>query len=273
MRLKHFLQPLVASIKRRIDEKRQLSYLQTEYVQQLMQLKNSAKEKRCFIIGNGPSLTISDLEKLKDEACFASNRIYGIYEKTQWRPTYYCSQDQRVIEQIRNDLPYAVDNCKYALFSYKTRKNLPSQVIAANNVRLFYAPYVSVYSKDGRYPEGIMPFSDDISRAVYDGLSITYAMIQMAVYMGYKEIYLLGIDHNYPMINGVVDAGKSYAEGIKPIDMRTQYPPELELCENSFRGARRYCEAHDVQIFNATRGGKLEVFERIDLDTLIGGLN
>ena len=137
------------------------------------------------------------------------------------------------------------------------------------NVHLFYKPYVSVYSEDGTYPEGLMPFSKDVSRQVYDGLSITYAMIQLAVYMGFKEIYLLGVDHNYPMKNGVVDTSQSYAEGIKPIDMSTQYPPELLLCEVSYREARRFCEDRKISIKNATRGGKLEVFERISLEEAI----
>ena len=269
MSIKDILHPLAVCERKFADEIKHTKYLKTEYCAKLANLKNSAEKERCFIIGNGPSLKISDLENLKKEDSFACNRIYGLYEKTEWRPKYYCSQDARVIGQIKNDLNIAIDNCEAAFLSYSFKKLYNDEVLNSPKTYLFYKPYVSVYSKDGTYPEGIMPFSDDISTGIYDGLSVTYGMIQIAAYMGYKEIYLLGIDHNYAMKNGIVDSSKSYAEGIKPIDMSSQYPPELTLCENSFRGARKYCEEHGIKIMNATRGGKLEVFERISLDSLI----
>ena len=266
--IKKYIQPFVKCAKTIIDENKRRKYLKTNYPEKLESIKNIAKNDRCFIIGNGPSLTIDDLEKLKDEDCFACNRIYGLYDKTAWRPKYYCSQDERVLGQIKDDLLDAVNDCEQAFFPYNFRDILPADVKEKENVNLFYKPYVSVYSSDGTYPEGLMPFSDDISKKIYDGLSITYCMIQLAAYMGYKEIYLIGIDHNYPMKNGVVDVKQSYADGIKPIDMSTQFPPELLLCEVSFREARRYCEKNGIIIKNATRGGKLEVFERINLDLL-----
>ena len=52
--------------------------------------------------------------------------------------------------------------------------------------------------------------------------------------------------------------------------MSTQFPPELLLCEVSFREAKRFCEKNGISIYNATRGGKLEVFNRISLDEVIG---
>ena len=150
-----------------------------------------------------------------------------------------------------------MQNCEHAFFSYNFRDIYYDKIKEYGNVNLYYKPYVSVYSEDGTYPEGLMPFSKDISKGVYDGLSITYAMIQIAAYMGYKEIYLIGVDHNSPMKNGVVDASQSYEDGIKPIEV-------------SFREAKRFCEKNGISIYNATRGGKLEVFNRISLDEVIG---
>ena len=245
-------------------------YLRTSYPDEIKKVKNTAIRNRCFIVGNGPSLKKDDLAKLADEDCFACNRIYGLYENIDWRPKYYCSQDYKLLAQITGDLSYAIDNCSFAFFPWNHRK-LFSSVVDHKKVFLFFRPYVSVYSKDGKYHDGLIPFSDDISNGIYDGLSVTYAMIQIAVYMGYTEIYLLGIDHNYPMKNGKVDVTLSYAEGIKPIDMSNQYPPELTLCEVAYKEARKYCEAHGIRIMNATRGGKLEVFDRIDLDDLLEG--
>ncbi|HJD45240.1 MAG TPA: hypothetical protein H9909_00215, partial [Candidatus Mediterraneibacter norfolkensis] len=58
-----------------------------------LHLKNKHKGERCFVIGNGPSLTAEDLELLKGEITFAANRIYMLFDRTDWRPTYYFCAD------------------------------------------------------------------------------------------------------------------------------------------------------------------------------------
>lgn len=265
------LHKIVAKIKETKDLGELKRYQKLEYIDKLRQLKDTQIGKRCFVIGNGPSLKIDDLIRMEGEDCFACNRIYGLYNKTEWRPKYYCLQDVKVLEQTRDRLEFAVQNCELAFFPYNYRALLSPEVPNNTKVNLFYHRYVSVYSPDKVYPEGLMPFSEDITEGLFDGLSITYAMIQLAVYMGYKEIYLVGVDHNYKINNGIVDSASSYAEGIDPIDMKSQYPPELQLCEISFREARRVCERRGITIRNATRGGKLEVFERTSLDKVLGG--
>ncbi|MCC8155583.1 MAG: hypothetical protein LIP01_16240 [Tannerellaceae bacterium] len=51
--------------------------------------KDTKIGKRCFIVGNGPSLAIDDLNMIAGEDSFASNGIFGLLDKTVWRPTYY----------------------------------------------------------------------------------------------------------------------------------------------------------------------------------------
>ena len=55
----------------------------------IKQLKNVHKDQRCFIVCTGPSLTLSDVEKLEKEITFGVNSIVKLYNKTMWRPTYY----------------------------------------------------------------------------------------------------------------------------------------------------------------------------------------
>ena len=69
----------------------------------LGQYKGKYKGRRCFIIGNGPSLTLEDLETLGSEITFATNRIYHIYEQTAWRPSFYCIQDFTLIKEVFKD--------------------------------------------------------------------------------------------------------------------------------------------------------------------------
>lgn len=268
MTIKPYVQPFVKIIRTKKDLYNLRRYCNTDYYSQISSLKNKESGKRCFIIGNGPSLKIADLDRIKDD-CFACNRIYGLYDKTEWRPKFYGIQDPKVMDAIvdAGELKKGFDGCKYVFLPYQMRNKF-GKLLGNNKLRLFYKRYISIYSKDGKHQEGFIPFSDDMNKGLYDGMSITYGLMQLAVFMGYKEIYLLGIDHNYSINNGVVDAKNSYAEGIKPIDMSKQLPPELEICEISFREAKRYADSHGIIIKNATRGGKLEVFERINIEEL-----
>lgn len=56
-------------------------------------MKDSHKGERCFLIGNGPSLTGEDLHLLKDEYTFGTNMVYKIFDKTDWRPSFHCVSD------------------------------------------------------------------------------------------------------------------------------------------------------------------------------------
>ena len=62
--------------------------------QKLAALKDKHQGKRAFIIGNGSSLRISDLDRLTGEITFACNKIYLAFDQTQWRPTYYVAGDR-----------------------------------------------------------------------------------------------------------------------------------------------------------------------------------
>lgn len=69
----------------------------------IIKLKNRYKNKRCFVIGNGPSLKLDDLNKLKNEFTFASNKIYKIFNQTDWRPSFYFAEDSLIYETSYND--------------------------------------------------------------------------------------------------------------------------------------------------------------------------
>ncbi|MGG7620227.1 6-hydroxymethylpterin diphosphokinase MptE-like protein [Bacillus coreaensis] len=225
-------------------------------------LKNIHLNKRCFIIGNGPSLTVEDLDKLKNEITFAFNRIYYIFDKTDWRPTYYCSEDDKTIfkskEEINNlkienkffpvnfpwDYKIHFKNAKYYIFKFGDRNVEPK-------------------------------FSENIVKGIYWGNTVAYTAIQMAVYMGIKEIYLLGVDHNFSkMVNDkgeiVIDkTAKDYFTKEYNNDKEDLYIPNIEVSTRAFTAAKKYADKHNIKIFNATRGGKLEVFERVDFDKII----
>ncbi len=226
---------------------------------ELKKYKNIHKGERCFIIGTGPSLAPDDLDKLKDEITFASNRIYEAFSKTVWRPTYYVNQDCKLIRKFAREIKEI----------RVERKFLP---IEARNLFLKEKDisYFVLRHKDF-YP-GDSDFSVRINRFLGQGFTVTYGAIQIAYYMGFAKVYLLGIDHNYsislnekgvPVVRNEV---KDYFEGSKASNEGLNLPRVTESTM-AYLTARKFADSHRrFAIYNATRGGKLEAFERVDLD-------
>jgi hypothetical protein len=113
-------------------------------------------------------------------------------------------------------------------------------------------------------------FSDDIALS-YDCGSVSYIMLQLAFNMGFKEIYLLGMDNNFPLLithDGTLVQDKSAVHHFYDNTNPTQVCYTKDLFEAGYIYAREFCRNKGVTICNATRGGKLDVFERVDFDSL-----
>jgi hypothetical protein len=224
-------------------------------------LKNIHLGKRCFIIGNGPSLRADDLDNLKNEITFAFNRIYYIFDQTDWRPTYYCSEDNKTIFNSKEEINSL--NIKNKFFPV----NFPWDY----KIHFRQAKYY-IFKFGNRNEEP--KFSENIVKGIYWGNTVAYTALQVAVYMGFKEIYLIGVDHNFSrMINEkgeiiVDEEAKDYFSEKYNIDKKELYIPNIEISTKAFTAAKRYADNHNIKIYNATRGGKLEVFERIDFNQI-----
>lgn len=229
---------------------------------QLKKFKNIHKGERCFIIGTGPSLTTDDLELLKDEICFGSNRIFEIYPRTSWRPTYYVNQDYPLLKKYPREIHELTPKAMF----------FPIDVQPAYG-DLPMANFFVLRHKDF-YP-GDAEFSENLHHYMGQGFTVTYGAMQLARYMGFSEVYLLGIDHNYsislnekgiPVMN---DGAQDYFKGSKASNQGLNLPRIVESTV-AYMTARKYADRHpDFTIYNATRGGKLEAFERVQLEDVL----
>ena len=86
--------------------------------------------------------------------------------------------------------------------------------------------------------------------------------------MGFKEIYLIGVDCNYSSGNSVITK-ESYFDPRLFNNGRSYAPPEVDTNLLAYACARQVCDKQGVKIYNATRGGKLEIFERVSLDDIL----
>lgn len=218
------------------------------------------KGQACVVVGNGPSLRAEDLEAIYKLGIptFACNRINLIFPQTNWRPSYYFISDEKIVAQYSDEVEGV--SPEHRFFPKKYRNRIQNGV--------FYNDIYFEYEKEGM-------FSTDAAKGVYPAGSVTTEMIQFAYYMGFSEIYLIGVDFSYATSKKVDD--KTYTYSGESNYFVKDYLKEGEIADLpnvkanllGFHAAKQAIETNGRVIKNATRGGKLEVFDRVDLDGLL----
>ena len=223
-----------------------------EYYNPLIeQFKNCHEGEKCVIVATGPSLRIEDLDRLKElnVPTISMNTIFYVFEKTEWRPYYYMAYDTAIHRKYADE----VEKMDAKTLFISDADESYWEINHKKNILKFHCNYFN--------SEDVLPhFSDDLSRRSYSGMTITYLCIQLAVYMGFKEIFLLGVDFSY------AEDGKKYEHFYKEEKLvATGFNNQVLL---AYQSAKKYADEHGIKIYNATRGGKLEVFERVNFDDL-----
>lgn len=226
----------------------------------LRRFKNCHKGETCVVIGNGPSLRAEDLTKLHQLGIptFACNRIHLIFPQTPWRPDYYFMSDEKLVEQYSDDVEDVPPERRFFPKYFREK-------ISKGN---FYNRLDSLYEIEGK-------FSLDAGKGVYTGCTITAEMIQFAYFMGFQYIYLIGVDFSYQVTKKLDDTTYAYQGEnnyfipgyLKPGEIADM--PNVNANLLAFQAARDAIEGQGRVIKNATRGGKLEIFMRVDLDEIM----
>lgn len=254
--MKHMLYLMYTKIMSKIHL---YKYYRSNSYRKLKQLKNSHAGQRCFIIGNGPSLSIDDLNKLTSEYTFATHRIFDVFNDTAWRPTYYLIQDLVLLSKLKKDIAQIEAQERFSPVNVRWlhRFKVPNTIEFYLNTEAFYP--------------NLPKFSRDASRQIYEGYTVTYAAIQLAMYMGFKKIYLIGVDFNYSKVitaSGLVVTNKDVIDYFSERTNDGINLPNLDNSYLAYKSAQKFCDSNNVEIYNATRGGKLEVFKRVAFDSL-----
>jgi len=222
---------------------------------------NIHKGRRIFLIGNGPSLRVDDLDTLKrnGEICIAFNMINKIFQETEWRPTYLGISDPilsktRLSEMTLYDIPiFACDRWHKLEYDYNNK----------NIIRL--------HMIEQEYSPNMPKFSDDLSRGIYLGYTVMYDVgMQLAMYMGASEIVLVGVDHSFDPSKPAKENShftKEYFNDNEAhlIDKGSYDKSWIEL---AYMRAEDVSYKYGCRVLNATRGGCLDIFERVDFDSL-----
>lgn len=224
-------------------------------IRRLAALKDRHCGQRGFIIGNGPSLRNTDLSRLRHEYTIGMNRIYLLFEELGFQTTYYLSVNDLVVEQCAADIQ---------------RLEMPRFV--SWRARRWLSPAEDLYFLHTTYTGP--KFAADARHRLWEGATVTYVALQLAFHLGFEQVILIGVDHNFvtqgPPNTTVVSQGDDpnhFHPGYFGKGFRWQLP-DLETSERAYRMAWLAYEQAGRQVIDATVGGKLTVFPRQDYNCL-----
>lgn len=220
-------------------------------IQRLGELKDIHRGQRCFIIGNGPSLKQTDLKRLKNETTFGMNRIYLGFPEMGFETSYFLTINSLVVEQCAED----IRSLRMPRFiSWRSHKLLGT----APDINYLFTTYT------------LPKFSDDVRGRVWEGGTVTNVALQLAFHMGFETAILIGVDHSYSAQGKpnttVVSQGEDqdhFHAGYFGKGFRWQLP-DLETSELGYKMARQAYEAAGRQVLDATVGGQLTIFKKVD---------
>jgi len=222
----------------------------------LRKLHNLHRGESCVIIGNGPSLQQMELYWLRDYYTFGLNRIYLKFPEWGFSTSYYVAVNQLVIEQ-----------CAKEIIGLKIPKFLGWywREYLEGNQEPIYIRYRRV---------GDLGFSKNPTWKIWEGSTVTFVAMQLAYYMGFSKVYLIGVDHQFSAKGDpdklVVSQGPDkdhfdpnyFGKGFR------WHLPNLERSERAYQLAKKAFEMDGREILDATVNGKLDVFPKMDYRSL-----
>ena len=260
-----------------------------EDLEKLRSMRNRHRGERCLIIGNGPSLNQTDLDLLEGEYIFGSNGIYLLFDEVKWRPQYYGSVDSRFLPDRADDVAQLLRDYPEMTGFFPTTLELHD----GSGVNLQTAELLPdlenrvLFWSTHRMPQDTSTgaFSMDATRGMIQPSTVTVALMQMAAHLGFAEMILIGCDTSYSIpktveMSGPVAPGQTEermllksTEDDDPNHFRPDYfgkgrewhHPKVDFMIRHYEQSKEILDAHGVRVINATVGGELEVFDRLDL--------
>jgi hypothetical protein len=224
------------------------------------QYRDRHRGERCVIIANGPSLQRTDMSVLRNERTFCMNRAYLMFEVWGFVPSYFTCLNPLVVEQFAADI-VGLPMPKFINFSCRHLFG-PSE-----SLNYFRVP-----------PRLVERFQGDFTRPISSGGTVTYSALQLAYFMGFREVVIVGLDHSF------VEKGTPGKTEVRTaaIDQSHMHPnyfpqgikwqlPDLVRSEHAYAIARDAFAEAGGRVIDATVEGRCQVFPKRSLAEALKG--
>lgn len=221
-------------------------------------LKNRHAGERLVLVCNGPSLNQMDLSFLRHETVFGLNKIFLGFRKFGFYPRYYAAVNDKVIEQAAGEI---------------SRLNCVKFIGKRAGIRVL-TPGALTFLIDNTNPPA--RFCKDIREGIHEGWTVTYVALQIAYFLGFSEVVIIGMDHRFEF-HGKPNEAKRM-DGPDPNHFSPDYfgggqdwdNPDLAHAEESYRIARDMFTQHGRRIIDATLDGACTIFEKKNYRDVFG---
>ncbi|WP_153798947.1 6-hydroxymethylpterin diphosphokinase MptE-like protein [Foetidibacter luteolus] len=237
-------------------------------------LKGKFKGKRAFLIGNGPSLNKTPLYLLEDEYCICFNRFNVMFERLGWVPKFYMCADALVAKDMAGEINEIASQVELAFF--------PDIHTSGLDFRTFIDDRENI---QWMFPE-FKGFYFDLPKVGLGG-SVAYPALQVLTFLGFSEIYLIGVDMNYQVVKSVKEIKGTDVASQKDDDPnhfdpryfgtnRKYHQPVKAVVDNIMSSfdyaAVKIAENTPTKVYNAGIGSKVECFEKVDFNSLFSNV-
>lgn len=231
---------------------------------------------RCYVIGNGPSLKGMDLRPIAGHCAIGANSFYKHPDAAAIGLKYLCIFDPHFMRDEQRSVDWHRTVASRLPGTTMVMHHSARSLVAKHDI---YAGREVYYVRSGFQTHAANHVDFDFTRPRNVGMTTGSSIaIPLAIYLGFKEIVLVGFDCNW-----LSDTGASYH-----FYDTHEYFPEFDSIDKDGRGygyeellriilrefeshrlIRARAEALGVRIVNATRGGLLDAYERADFDALV----
>lgn len=248
--------------------------------------KGKYQGKRCFILGNGPSLKEVDFDKLANEYVFTVNNIMRVDGYEKLHTNFHLWMDLAYFN-LRNDLKYNISEVKKEInimagmdgvecFARIEGRPFMNRICKRKNIN---------YLKAGIELFDEFDMEADFTKYVPTFTTVVQYAILLAVYMGFKEIYLLGCDSTSVKsmidlcLNEQIESFHAYSiekddakHQLNQIKINWEMDKYLYDQYRLFLGYRvlnTYCRRRKVKLINLTSSTLIDTIPKMDITEVL----
>jgi hypothetical protein len=262
-------------------DKQLLQDIRMQATERNCELHNMEKRERCFILGMGPSTRKQNLDLLKNEQVFSCSWCSLLAKYDFIAPTYYvspsfygdCLEEDSYIEESLRYLDKNIVS-RICFFDYFDKAAIDYFGLFKDKM-IFYV----MQGKPWKVRKNIYALTKDTPKIQ----TATVMMLKIAMYMGFRKIYLLGTEHDlikrqykhsyprncmkHPLPSRLEKIVQKASQDVEQWPMRHLLHAALNMYEE-YHYLHVIAQANGIKIYNATLGGSLDEFERVKFESL-----
>jgi hypothetical protein len=218
----------------------------------LSAFKDCHQGERCFLVGNGPSLSRLDLTKLQGEVAFTVNRGYLASSLGLPQTPYYVVTDPLTYQPYVQEVRHA----RVGLRFYRADVfDLPEYFNASNREPAIRVPFHRTPTMDEGY------FASDATTGVFRGFTVLLDAAQLAFMMGCSQVYVIGCDLDFHQPD-------THVYGTGPVEQQRRDVMPIAKVLQAMTVAANTFQRHGRVFANAGVGGRLDTIPRVSFGSL-----